>query len=77
MYCTCPLIVRWLRTRFEKDVDIPDKSITFFSHATHYISFHFLIGATSSRYRMAAILDFQNGHHVKTYKYQYLVFQAT
>ena len=54
------IIVRQLRTKFEKDADIPDKSTNFFPRATHYLRFHFLIGATSSRYRMAAILDFQD-----------------
>ena len=61
-------------TIFEMDVDIPDKSTKFSPHAIHYLSFPFLIGTTSCRHILAAILDFQDGRHLKTYIYHYVSF---
>ena len=60
-------LVRQLRIDFEMDVDVADKSTKIFLHATHGPSFHFLVGATSIGFNMAAILDLQDGRHVKIF----------
>ena len=65
--CQNSLLVRQLRTEFVSNVDALDKSTKFFLHATHCHSIQFLIGTTSSKHIMAAILDYQDGRHVKTY----------
>lgn len=80
--CWCIAAIRTglsqLRSRFEKHSDILDKITKCFSRATYYISIQFWIWSISSRWRMASILDYQYGHHVKkTYKYQYLGSQVT
>jgi hypothetical protein len=56
---------------------MPDKSTKLFSCVTYHYSINILLWDTLSRYYKAAILDFQDGRHVKTYTYHYLGFQVT
>ena len=59
-------IVRRLKTKFERNGDMADESTKCFPHVFHHHNIKILRGATSSRWRMVAILDFQDGCHIKS-----------
>ena len=53
-----PILVRQLNDIFGVDVDVLDKSVKFFSQASHYLKFTFLVGTISADDVMASILWF-------------------
>ena len=69
-------LVRQFTREFEMDVDFPDKTLILARYVAWWLSFEFLLGTATSRHKIVAILDFQDGRLARTYFYQYLVFYA-